>query len=304
MRFKINQIENDLMHQIKRLDIICKSKGLPRPNKDILKSLGQGGSATRAGNTYVSPYGRNRASPVGVAAGRTNSNQRAGQPNLSNNSRGRYNQMYNPTTGVIDAQNRQFSHGRGSNGSQNNRDGVHQSRFYNKHYTPPGQRGNYKSPSIGANSHNSGSMNGRLGSGQGRRQPDVTMTSQNRTRRNNPAADRANSLGRSPSMASDGSKKSIRSSGYGQQSQSKYNRLYSPNGTLRQPPGYQSNSGVNRVRRNEGAVQGSFNANNPSASGSKTNLRASGQGTGSILNRKNSRASLGSHGGRSYGRGA
>ena len=77
MRFKINQIENDLMHQIKRLDIICKSKGLPRPNKDILKTLG-GGSATRAGNTYVSPYGRNRASPAGAVAGRTNSNQRPG----------------------------------------------------------------------------------------------------------------------------------------------------------------------------------------------------------------------------------
>ena len=36
MRVKINQLENDLLHQIKRLDIICKSKGLPRPKRDIL----------------------------------------------------------------------------------------------------------------------------------------------------------------------------------------------------------------------------------------------------------------------------
>lgn len=129
MRFKINQIENDLMHQIKRLDIICKSKGLPRPNKDILKTLGQGGSATRAGNTYVSPYGRNRASPSGPVPGRNNSNQRPGQ-NLSNNSRGRYNQMYNPASGVIDSQNRNNSLGRGSNGSQNNGGGVRPGRFY------------------------------------------------------------------------------------------------------------------------------------------------------------------------------
>ena len=56
---------------------------------------------------------------------------------------------------------------------------------------------------------------------------------------------------------------------------------------------------MNRVRRNEGAVQGSFNANNPSASGSKTNLRGSG---GGMLNRKNSRASFGSHGKKSFGR--
>lgn len=35
-RVKINQLENDLLHQIKRLDIICKSKGLPRPKRDIL----------------------------------------------------------------------------------------------------------------------------------------------------------------------------------------------------------------------------------------------------------------------------
>ena len=102
---------------------------------------------------------------------------------------------------------------------------------------------------------------------------------------------------RSPAVASDHSKKSMRSSGYGQQSQSKYNRLYSPNGTLREPQGYQSHSGVNRVRRNQGAVQGAFNANNPSASGSKTNLRSSG---GGFLNRKNSKASLGSHGKRSF----
>lgn len=31
LRVKVNQIENELDHNLKRLDIICKSKGLPRP---------------------------------------------------------------------------------------------------------------------------------------------------------------------------------------------------------------------------------------------------------------------------------
>ena len=31
LRVKINQLENDLEHQLKRLEIICKSKGLKRP---------------------------------------------------------------------------------------------------------------------------------------------------------------------------------------------------------------------------------------------------------------------------------
>jgi len=30
-RVKVNQLENELEHHMKRLDIICKSKGLPRP---------------------------------------------------------------------------------------------------------------------------------------------------------------------------------------------------------------------------------------------------------------------------------
>ena len=66
MRIKINQLENDLTLQIKRLDIICKSKGLPRPKRDILGNGSQGGSQTRG--TYVSPYGRNRVSPSGPNA--------------------------------------------------------------------------------------------------------------------------------------------------------------------------------------------------------------------------------------------
>jgi hypothetical protein len=31
VRVKVNQMENELEHNLKRLDIICKSKGLPRP---------------------------------------------------------------------------------------------------------------------------------------------------------------------------------------------------------------------------------------------------------------------------------
>ena len=49
-------------------------------------------------------------------------------------------------------------------------------------------------------------------------------------------------------MQSDNSKKSIKSSGYGQ-SKKVGNRLYSPNGAIQQPAAYGSMSGVNRVRR-------------------------------------------------------
>lgn len=46
----------------------------------------------------------------------------------------------------------------------------------------------------------------------------------------------AGMLGRSPSVVSDSSKRSVKSSGYGQQSKQavpQYNRLYSPNGSVR-----------------------------------------------------------------------
>jgi hypothetical protein len=33
VRVRVNQLENELDHHIKRLDIICKSKGLPRPQR-------------------------------------------------------------------------------------------------------------------------------------------------------------------------------------------------------------------------------------------------------------------------------
>ena len=84
-------------------------------------------------------------------------------------------------------------------------------------------------------------------------------------------------------MASDSSKKSIRSSGYGAPSQSatKFNRVYSPSGHTRQGGPGQDGSG-NRIRR-EGAVSGSMNANNPQ-------FRGSGQ---NFLNRSGSKVSVG-----------
>ena len=45
LRLRVNQLEVELEHQLKRLDIICKSKGLPRPQ--VKKAAGSG---------YVSPY--------------------------------------------------------------------------------------------------------------------------------------------------------------------------------------------------------------------------------------------------------
>ena len=59
MRVKINQFENELELQLKRLTIVCKTKGLPKPKRpDCLPET----PARRSGN-YVSPY------RVGVSPG-------------------------------------------------------------------------------------------------------------------------------------------------------------------------------------------------------------------------------------------
>jgi hypothetical protein len=57
VRVRVNQIENELEHNLKRLDIICKSKGLPRPQRTLLNSQPK--------KDYVSPYRRAGASPAG-----------------------------------------------------------------------------------------------------------------------------------------------------------------------------------------------------------------------------------------------
>jgi hypothetical protein len=57
-RVKTNQLENDLEYQLKRLTIICKSKGLARPSRPSVLPE-RAGSGTRPG-AYVSPYGKNR----------------------------------------------------------------------------------------------------------------------------------------------------------------------------------------------------------------------------------------------------
>lgn len=45
LRVKVNQMENELEMNLKRLDIICKSKGLPRPQRKTTQPV-----------RYVSPY--------------------------------------------------------------------------------------------------------------------------------------------------------------------------------------------------------------------------------------------------------
>ena len=50
-RVKVNQLENDLEHQLKRLDIICKSKGMPRPKRPTVLP-----DRPNRGGSYVSPY--------------------------------------------------------------------------------------------------------------------------------------------------------------------------------------------------------------------------------------------------------
>jgi len=69
VRVKVNQMENDLEHHLKRLDIICKSKGLPRPQRKA-SLLGE---KPKAGS-YVSPYRRNGPPGVGGSATRNISN--------------------------------------------------------------------------------------------------------------------------------------------------------------------------------------------------------------------------------------
>ena len=61
MRVKINQFENDLEHQLKRLEIICKSKGMPRPKRPAVLP-----ERPNRGSSYVSPYRVQKgASPAG-----------------------------------------------------------------------------------------------------------------------------------------------------------------------------------------------------------------------------------------------
>ena len=147
MRVKINQLENDLLHQIKRLDIICKSKGLPRPKRDILNKDGAGaGSASRTGGTYVSPYGANRNNRV--SPGATANRSTGGY----SGSRGRPGAV--PTMpGASTSANRVARVG-GSIGSN----GSRQNKYVNNNYTPPNRNPrvpNFHSPagSIGNNSN-------------------------------------------------------------------------------------------------------------------------------------------------------
>lgn len=68
LRVKVNQLENDLELHFKRLDIICKSKGMQRPQRKTTapenKRVG--------GGSYVSPY-RQGSGARGVSNG-SNSN--------------------------------------------------------------------------------------------------------------------------------------------------------------------------------------------------------------------------------------
>lgn len=84
LRVKVNQIEVELERNLKRLDIICKSKGLPKPVRKF--SANSNNSANRGGGRYVSPY---RQGPNGQSPGSNNgSATRPGQRSYSNYSGG------------------------------------------------------------------------------------------------------------------------------------------------------------------------------------------------------------------------
>lgn len=62
---------------------------MARPNRDILKnSQNGGGSATRTGGTYISPYSRNKVSP-GAPPNRLNVNGSGSRGRVGNTSTGR-----------------------------------------------------------------------------------------------------------------------------------------------------------------------------------------------------------------------
>ena len=142
----------------------------------------------------MSPYGRNRVTPGPNRVSPGLSGQRSGP-----GSRGRV-----PGTLTTSSRDRVGNLG-ASTGSQGARGGP--SKYVNNNYTPPNRRPNYRSPSLGAGSLKSGGAGTTGASGHS---PVATMTNQNRLRRN-----QVGLANRSPSMASDSSKKSIRSSGYG-----------------------------------------------------------------------------------------
>jgi hypothetical protein len=69
-RVKVKQLENDLEHNLKRLDIICKSKGLPRPKRPDVAGPPPGRITS-----YASPYGQR---------GNSGTRNTSGNRNLSN----------------------------------------------------------------------------------------------------------------------------------------------------------------------------------------------------------------------------
>lgn len=175
---KINQLENDLLMQIKRLDIICKSKGLPRPKKDHI--LPDKGTTRQTGGTYVSPYSRSRVSP-GVSKP-ANSGSR-GRIGFQSNSQKR--------TGVTPTS---------ETAKNNSNSRLSGSRFYNSNYTPPNRQPR----------NNSGSNRGSS--------PLVNITNQNKVNRGPTARSPSqNSQGSQKFSVKSSGYGQQKSSGYGQQ---------------------------------------------------------------------------------------
>ena len=99
-------MEVELEHNLKRLDIICKSKGLPRPQRRTQSNA----SGASGGGRYVSPYRQGPGSNNG-------SNQKPGARNLSNNSLKKPSPLRNYQYTPPNRRNQQVSPGNQSNGS-------------------------------------------------------------------------------------------------------------------------------------------------------------------------------------------
>ncbi|CDW86326.1 UNKNOWN [Stylonychia lemnae] len=154
LRVKVNQIEVELEHNLKRLDIICKSKGLPRPQRRTLSNA----SGASGGGRYVSPYRQGPGSNNG-------SNQKPGVRNLSNsNSVKRPSPLRNNNYNYTPPNRRnQISPGNQSNGSNNKFKSSPMNTNYsnnsaalrNKQQNSPGARSNASNKSNGSKTNNS-----------------------------------------------------------------------------------------------------------------------------------------------------
>ena len=131
MRVRINQLENDLEYQLKRLDLICKTKGLQRPNRpSVLPD-----KPARVSGSYVSPYRmqKNTSSPAGRNLSNGSAQRRLGYSSDPMN-------KFTPPNARKSSNNRDTSPG-GSVGTQKRTDSKPVTRYRSPGVQSDGSKG-------------------------------------------------------------------------------------------------------------------------------------------------------------------